>query len=108
MHIKSVLDNAKIYPPAVLSIKLDDVIAAFKRSAENLTAVSLATGFATKASVHHVIINAFKNLACASYASGFTFKQAEALKNSAGSSAPATAAPAKVAPVVAPKKEESK
>lgn len=108
MHIKSVLDNAKIYPPAVLSIKLDDVIAAFKRSAENLTAVSLATGFATKASVHHVIINAFKNLACASYASGFTFKQAEALKNSAGSSAPATAAPAKVAPVVAPKKEEPK
>lgn len=98
MHIKQVLDGGKLYPAAVLSITEDVVLAAFKRSAENITAVSLASGFATQASVQHSILNAFKNLACASFGSGFSFKQAEALKNRAGT---AVAAPSSSAPVAA-------
>jgi len=98
MHIKNVLDNGKIYPAAVLSITNDSVLAAFVRSAENLTAVSLAAGYSTSVSVHHSILNAFKNLACASFASGFSFKEADALKSRAGSS---VAAPASNAPVAA-------
>jgi large subunit ribosomal protein LP0 len=47
MHIKIVLDNGRLYPAAVLSITTDTILAAFGRSAENVAAVSLATGYST-------------------------------------------------------------
>lgn len=109
MHIKCVLDNCKIYPAAVLSITPDTIIAAFGRGAENVAAVSLASGFATQASVHHSILNAFKHLACASFASGFSFKEADKLRASAGSRPAAAGAPvaaAKVEAKVEEKEEE--
>ena len=113
MHIKNVLDNNAIYPPAVLSITIESVLEAFTRSAQNVTAVSLASGYVTSASASHLILNAFKNLAAASFGSGFGFKEADKLKASAGSrpaassSAP-TASAAKVEEKVeAPKEEEA-
>jgi large subunit ribosomal protein LP0 len=113
MHIKNVLDNNAIYPPAVLSITIESVLEAFVRSAQNVTAVSLGSGYVTSASASHLILNAFKNLAAASLGSGFGFKEADRLKASAGSrpaaassSAP-TASAAKVEEKVeAPKEEE--
>lgn len=112
MHIKKVMDNGAIYAPAVLNIRLEDVLEAFTRSAQNVTALSLGSGYVTSASASHSILNAFKNLAAASFSSGFSFKQAEALKAAAGSrpatsSAPVAAAPAKVeAKKEEPKEEE--
>ena len=103
MHVKNVLDNGRIYPPAVLNITIDSVLAAFSRSAENVAGVSLASGFATQASVHHSIINAFKNLACASFASGFSFPQADKLKSAAAAAPKASGAPS-----AAPAKAEAK
>jgi large subunit ribosomal protein LP0 len=85
MHIKCVLDNNKIFPAAVLSITSETILASFGVGAQNCAAVSLASGFATSASVHHSILNAFKHLACASFASGFSFKEADKLKAAAGS-----------------------
>lgn len=102
MHIKNVLDNGRIYPAAVLSITPEVVLAAFGRAAENVAAVSLASGFTTQASVHHSILNAFKNLACASFASGFGFKEADKLKAAAGSRPVAASS----APVAAAKVEK--
>lgn len=108
MHIKMVLDNGRLYPAAVLSITPEVVLAAFGRSAENIAAVSLASGYSTQASIHHTVLNAFKHLACASFASGFSFKEADKLKSAAGSR-PATSAPvaaAKVEAKVEEKEEE--
>jgi len=104
MHVLSILDNGQVYPASVLSITNDSLLAAFTNGAENVAAVSLAIGMPNAASVHHCLINAFKNLACASFGSGFGFKEADRLKASA-SAAPAQTAPAGGAPA---KKEEKK
>lgn len=106
MEILNVLDHGQVYPAKVLSITHDSILESFTEHAQNVTAVSLAIGFATQASVHHMMLNAFKNLACASISSGFGFKEADRLAQAAAS-APATggAAPTKAAEV---KKEEAK
>ena len=74
MHIKNVLDGNAIYSPAVLNITLESVLEAFTKSAQNVTAVSLASGYVTSAAASHLILNAFKNLAAAGLGSGFVFK----------------------------------
>jgi large subunit ribosomal protein LP0 len=103
MHIKNVLDNGATYPAAVLSITTDSILESFGQHSQNVAAVSLAIGMPTQASVHHSVLNAFKHLACASFASGFGFKEADKLKAAAGSRPAATSA----APVEA-KKEAKK
>jgi len=104
MEILNILDNGEVYPAKVLSITTDAILAAFGAAAQNVGAVSLASGFVTQASVHHMMLNAFKHLACASMASGFGFKEADRLA-SAAASAPASSAPAGKAVA---KKEEKK
>lgn len=105
MEILNVLDNCQLYPAKVLSISHESILESFNSNAQNVTAVSLAIGYATQASVHHMMLNAFKNLACASISSGFGFKEADRLA-SAAAAAPAqsSAAPAKAEA----KKEEAK
>lgn len=88
MHILNILDNGATYPPAVLSITEDSILDAFKNGAQNVVGASLAIGMPNKLSVQHCVLNAFKNLACASFASGFGFKEADKLA-SAAASAPA-------------------
>jgi ribosomal protein L12E/L44/L45/RPP1/RPP2 len=106
MHILKVLDNGEVYPAKVLSITEDSIIESFQAGAQNMTAISLSAGIANQLSVQHMILNSFKNLACASIASGFGFKEADVLANAA-KSAVAVAAPAKGdAPKAAAKKEE--
>jgi len=100
MHIKNFLDNNKLFPAAVLNITPQFILAAFGVGVQNVAAVSLSSGFATQASVHHSVLNAFKHLACASFASGFSFKEADKLKASAGSRPAAAGAPAAAAKVV--------
>merc|ERR1712195_380996 len=110
MNILNILDNGEVYPASVLKIAHDSILACFKEASDNVAAVSLAIGMPNAASIHHVVLNAFKNLACASIASGFGFKEADKLASAAASapaqasSAPATAAPAKAAEKV--KEEE--
>lgn len=106
MHILKVLDNGEVYPAKVLSITEDSIIESFQAGAQNMTAISLSAGIANQLSVQHMILNSFKNLACASIASGFGFKEADVLANAA-KSAVAVAAPASGdAPKAAAKKEE--
>lgn len=89
MNIKNVLDNGKLYSAKVLSIKEDDVLAAFTSGAGNLTALSIGMGYPTSAAVPHLLIAAFKNLAQAAIAGDYEFAQLSALK-AAAASAPAT------------------
>lgn len=108
MHIKNVLDNGAIYPPAVLSITVESVLERFTAAAQNVTALSLGSGYVTSAAATHLVLNAFKNLAAASFGSGFGFKQADHLKASAGSRPAAAATAAPTAAKVEVKKEEPK
>lgn len=73
MHIKSFMENGKHYSAKVLAIKSSDVLAAFSLSAANLTAISLSSGYMISSAAPHLIVNAFKNLAGASIASGYSF-----------------------------------
>ena len=109
MEILNILDHGAVYPAKVLSITEDSILAAFGAAAQNVGAVSLASGFVTQASIHHSMLNAFKHLACASMASGFGFKEADRLANAAASApaaSGASAAPAKAAAKVEEKVEE--
>jgi ribosomal protein L12E/L44/L45/RPP1/RPP2 len=106
MEILNVLDHGQVYPAKVLSISHDSILESFGNHAQNVTAVSLAIGYATQASVHHMMLNAFKNLACASISSGFGFKEADRLASAAASAPAAGGAPAKADAKAEAKKEE--
>jgi large subunit ribosomal protein LP0 len=109
MHVRSVMDGGKIYKPSVLNIKSDDILKAFKEAGSNLTATSLGSGYIVSSAAPHLILNAFKNLACAAIGGDYSFPQAEKFKNSgAPASAPAQAAPAKKAEAAPAKVEPAK
>lgn len=88
------LDNNKLYPPAVLSITLESVIEKFQASAKVITALSLGSGYVTNASAHHVLLNGFKNLVTLSFGSGFSIPQAEKMLSAAASRPAASSGPA--------------
>merc|ERR1711957_439902 len=100
MEILNILDHGEVYPAKVLSITHDSILESFGKHAQNVAAVSLAAGIANQASVHHMMLNAFKHLACASMASGFGFEEADRIAAAAG--------PAAGAPVAAAAKVEKK
>jgi len=85
MHIKCFLDAGKIYDAKVLAISPDVVLNIFNAFIQNVTSPSLASGYIVSSAVPHLVLNAFKNLAAASFTSGISFVQAQALKASAGS-----------------------
>jgi len=109
MHVKKILDGGKLYAPSVLEIKTDSILSAFKNAGSNLTATSLGSGYIIASAAPHLILNAFKNLACAGLGADYSFPQAEALKSAGGAGGAAQAAPANAPAKGAPaKKEEPK
>merc|ERR1711915_996756 len=88
MHIKTIMDNGKLYDAKVLSITEDDVLEAFTGGAGNLTALSLGSGYMIPSAAPHMIINAFKNLAGAAIAADYSFPALDTLK-AAAKAAPA-------------------
>ena len=94
MNILKFMENGKIYDAKVLSITSENILAAFSDAANNLTSISLATGYVIPSAVPHMIINAFKNLASAAIAADYSFPAVDALKNAAKNAPAAGAAPA--------------
>ena len=109
MHIKSIMDNEKLYDAAVLSITQDDVLAAFSAGAANLTALSLGSGYMIPSAAPHLIMNAFKNLASVAIAADYSFPAVDALK-AAAAAGPAVGAGGGGAPAAGgdDKKEDDK
>ncbi len=66
MEIVAVYDDGSILSPEVVALSPQDIVEKFKRSASNISALSLSLGFVNDASVPHIIANAFKNLAAIS------------------------------------------
>merc|ERR1740116_235189 len=82
MNIKAFMDNGKLFSNKVLEITNADILASFGAGANNLTSISLASGYMIPSAVPHAIINAFKNLAGAAIAGNYSFPQLEAIKSS--------------------------
>jgi len=60
---KTVYDNGSVFSPDVLDITDNDIIKKFSSGIANVSAVSLAIGYPTVASVPHSIVNGFRNVA---------------------------------------------
>ena len=94
MNVKSFLENNKLFDAAVLDITSENIVESFTALTQNLTCISLATGYVIAPAIPHMVINAFKNLAGASIAADYNFPQLEALKSAAKSAPAAGGAPA--------------
>merc|ERR1712051_148199 len=90
MNIRAFMDNGKLFSNKVLEITNADILASFGAGANNLTSISLASGYMIPSAVPHVLCNAFKNLAGAALAADYSFPQLESMK-SAAKAGPATA-----------------
>jgi len=116
LEVKTVYDHGAIYDQKILDLTDADILKKFTGAVARLTAVSLALGYPTLASVPHSIIRGYKNVVAVSLATEYTFKGTEKLKEYLKNpSAFAVAAPVAAAPAAAakeekaaPKKEEKK
>lgn len=106
MEILKVYEAGNIFDAAVLSLSKEVLLQKFQGGISNLTKLSLGGGVVNKLSAPHHLLNSFKNLACVSFASDYSFPQAEKMKSAAGSRPAAGGAVAGGA--VEEKKEEKK
>lgn len=103
-------DSGSILDNATCSISPDQILDQFKAGVNNITALSMATGYATELSIPHNIINSFKTLCALGTNIDFKFDALTAALSAgpAQSSAPAPAAGKKDAPKEAKKEEKPK
>lgn len=114
LKLVHVYDGGNVYDPKVLDINDAAISKAFGAGVANVAAVSLATGYATAASVPHSIVNGYKKVLAVSIATEYTFPLAQKVKDylanpgaAAAAAAPAGgAAPAAAAKAPPPKEEE--
>lgn len=111
MHVKRVLQDGSVFDAAVLDLSNEVILSKFRAGVLMQTKLSLGAGYATKASIPHILGNGFKNLVAVSCMSGYEFPQGQALleavKNApAAGAGPATAKVEAAAAVVEEKKEE--
>ncbi len=105
MHVKAIYDKGQIISAAILDITNDDILAKLSTGISNMASISLASGYVTKPAIPHLILNSFKNLASVTFATDYSFPQADKMKAAAAAGAVA-AAPAGGAPAKAEKAEE--
>jgi len=108
--IKTIYDRGCTYSPEVLDLTTQDLLGFFREGLNNVAAIGLALNKPNKASVPHLLANAFKNILSVSLGTEFEIDAAKAVKASIanpGRAAPvAAAAPAAAAKVVAPVVED--
>jgi len=112
LTLRMVYDDGNVYDPEVLNLSTDVIAQKFFNGVANVAALSRAIGYPSAASFPHVLLDGFKNVVAAVLETGYTFKQAEALKNAkpaaAAPAAAAAAAPAAAAKPAAKKEEPKK
>jgi len=113
--VQKIYDKGSVYGPEILEMTDDIMKGKFMLGVDRVTALSLATGITTKASLPHVLMNAFKNTLAISLGTTYTFTACDGAKlkeailsgKSLGGGAPAAAAPKEAAAKKeAPKVEE--
>jgi len=112
MGITQVYDEGNTFPPDVLDIGEDQLLAAFSKAVTTIAAVSLALNFPTLPSVIHSLVNAYKNVLAVAIETEVTWPEIEELKDRiANPDAYASSAPAAAAATTdtkADEKEEEK
>jgi len=73
MRVFQMYDNGTILDNQTCSISPNDLIEAFKKGVQNISALSLETGIVTEVSAPHAIINSFKSLAAIGLETGYKF-----------------------------------
>jgi len=76
IELLQIVEAGSIYPPSVLDITTDILLAKFGAGTANVAALSLQIGYPTKASAPHSLINGFKNVLAVALATEITFEHA--------------------------------
>lgn len=107
MHVTKVLQDGSVFDAKVLDLSADAILAKFQNAVKLQASLSLGAAYPTSASAPHTLLGGFKNLVAASAASGYTFKEADALLNAAKKGpAPGAAAEGATAAAAAPVEEK--
>jgi large subunit ribosomal protein LP0 len=80
IELVMIMEGESIYPPAVLDIKPETLLASFRSAANNVAAICLEIGYPTTASIGHSIMNGFMNCLAISVETDYTFAEAEKVK----------------------------
>lgn len=99
--VKRVFDAGAVFDPSILAISEDILMANFHAALGNVAAVSLAANFPTQASLPHMVLNGFKEVAGVGLAADFIFKQIAKVKEMIDNPEAFAAAAASAAPVAA-------
>lgn len=98
MGISQVYDEGQTFPPEVLDIGEDQLLASLAKCITTIASISLAINFPTLPSVVHSVVNSYKKLLSVAIETDFSWPEIEALKDrianpdAYASSAPAAAA----------------
>lgn len=106
--VQQVYDHGAVYTPEVLDMTSDELRTRFMQGVRNVAAFSLGIGYPTKASVPHLVANAFKRLLAVAAETDVTFKEAEQVKEYLADPSKFAAAATAAAPAAAaeaPKEE---
>jgi large subunit ribosomal protein LP0 len=101
-----VYEGGSVYESEVLDLSPADLYAKFFAGVRKISALSLAIGYPTIASLPHILGNGFRKLLAISLATNYEFKEAKMFKDAAASgAASAAAAPAASSSATAAKVE---
>jgi large subunit ribosomal protein LP0 len=99
MGISQVYDQGNAFPPSVLDIGEDQLLAAFSSAITTIACISLAINFPTLASITHSLVNSYKNILAVAIETEYSWPEIEELKDRiANPDAYASAAPTAAAP----------
>ena len=107
MGISQVYDGGQTFPPSVLDIKEEQLLAALSSAIQTITTISLAANYPTLPSVIHTLINGYKNVLAVAVETDYSWEGIEELKERiANPDAYAAAAPSAAATTDAEKPTE--
>jgi large subunit ribosomal protein LP0 len=91
IQVIRVYEGGSVYEAHVLDLSPADLYAKFFAGVRKLTAISLAIGYPTIATLPHILGNGFRKLLAISLATNYEFKEAKMFKDAAASGAIAAA-----------------
>ena len=107
MGISQVYDQGQTFPPSVLDIKEEQLLASLASAIATVTAISLAVGYPTLPSVLHSLLNGYKQVLAVALETEYAWPEIEELKDRiANPDAYAAAAPAAGGGAAETKEEE--
>lgn len=77
LAIKTIYDRGTTYEPSVLDLSNEDLLGFVRQGLNNIASIGLAVNFPNKASMPHVVANAFKNILSVSIGTEFVIPQAQ-------------------------------